>query len=111
MSPSGKGGELPRQLDDGLFDFMGYLLTSARGLLDEPASYGPFRLLEGASRLCGLMSAGASRRGSFLDHLKLLIDDGKLALMSDPEAFKGLLDEAVREYVRAMKTDGEAGRA
>ncbi len=106
MSPSGKGADLQRELDDGLFDFMGYLLTSARGLLDEPASYGPFRLLEGASRLCGLMSAGASRRSAFLDHLKLIIDDGKLALMSDPEAFKGLLDQTVQEYVRAMKGDG-----
>jgi hypothetical protein len=94
---------LPGDLDHGLFDLVGYLLTSARGLLDEPAGYGPFRLLEGASRLCGLLTEAASSRGEFLERLKLIIDDGKLSLMSDPVAFKDLLDQAVREFVAALK--------
>jgi hypothetical protein len=94
---------LPGDLDHGLFDLVGYLLTSARGLLDEPAGYGPFRLLEGASRLCGLLTEAASSRGEFLGHLKDVIDNGKLSLMSDPVAFKDLLDQAVREFVAALK--------
>ena len=37
--------------DDPLFDFILYLVTSARVSLDERAIYGSFRLIEGASRL------------------------------------------------------------
>lgn len=45
--------------DDGLRDelllLVGFLLTSARGLVDEPRSYGPSRLLEAAGRVLVLM--------------------------------------------------------
>jgi len=44
-------------LHQGLFRLLGYMLASARGLVDEPQLYGPFRLLDGASRLCGLLAA------------------------------------------------------
>ena len=32
-----------------------YMGSSARGLLDEPISYGPFRLIDGISRLIGIL--------------------------------------------------------
>jgi hypothetical protein len=106
MDQAAKGHDLPRPLDDGLFDLIGYLLTSARGLLDEPPEYGPFRLIEGVSRLCGLMST-SSRRRELLGRLKLVIDGDKLTVMTDAKAFKGLLDNAVLEFTRGMKAEGE----
>jgi hypothetical protein len=103
MDQLAKDQNLPRLLDDGLFDLIGYLLTSARGLLDEPVEYGPFRLVEGVSRLCGLMSDSSSRHRELLGRLKLAIDTGKFAMMTDAEIFKRLLDNAVLEFTRSMK--------
>jgi hypothetical protein len=107
MDHAAKEQNLPRLLDDGLFDLIGYLLTSARGLLDEPAEYGPFRLVEGVSRLCGLMSDSSSRHQELLGRLKLIIDRDKFTMMTDAEVFKGLLDNAVLEFTRSMKTGGD----
>ena len=107
MDQAAKAQSLPRPLDDGLFDLIGYLLTSARGLLDEPSEYGPFRLLEGVSRLCGLMSDSSSRHQELLGRLKLIIDRDKFTMMTDAEVFKGLLDNAVLEFTRSMKAGGD----
>jgi hypothetical protein len=101
---------LAESLDRGLFDLIGYMLSSARGLFDEPAEYGPFRLAEGVSRLCSLLAAAPAGSGSryqdFLLHLKELIDEGKFSLMTDPEAFIRMLDQAVLAFTRRMKQDG-----
>jgi hypothetical protein len=88
--------------DRELYELLGYLLTSARGLLEEPGEYGPLRLLEGASRLCGLMVAGGSSYGDTLGGLKSGIDAGKFSVMTDPEAFAQTLDRAVRDYTRRL---------
>ena len=108
MEQTSKEQNLPRLLDDGLFDLIGYLLTSARGLLDEPVEYGPFRLVEGVSRLCGLMRGSSSRHWEFLGRLKLAIDTNKLTMMTDAEVFKGMLDDAVLEFTRSMKRGGDS---
>jgi hypothetical protein len=95
--------ELGEKLDQGLFEFFGYLLTSARGLFDEPAEYGPFRLVEAASRLSGLMADAGSRHGDFLRRLQQAIDEGKLQLMTDAQSFARLLDGSILEYTRRLK--------
>ena len=38
-----------------LFLLLGYMLTSARGLFDEPKGYGPFRLVDTAGRILEIM--------------------------------------------------------
>lgn len=40
-----------------LFLLLGYLLTSAHGLFNEPIGYGPFRLMDAASRLVVILRA------------------------------------------------------
>ena len=82
-----------------LMDLMGYMITSARGLLDEPQIYGPFRLVEGVSRLCGLMEKEEGADSAFLSQLKAKIDEGKFSVMSDVDAFTKMLDEIVLEEV------------
>jgi len=47
------------------FELLVYLITSARALPEEPASYGSIRLTEAASRLCQIMV-------NFLTVLKLI---------------------------------------
>jgi hypothetical protein len=89
-------------LDRALYELLGYLLASARGLLEEPEEYGPLRLAEGAARLCALMAAGGSAYTQVLGGLKVAIDAGKFSVQSDPQAFQETLDRAMREYTRRL---------
>ena len=93
-TPEAMGGALDREL----FELLGYLLTSARGLLDEPGEYGQLRLMEGASRLCAVMEKGGSAETGALRKMREEIDAGKFAILSDPAAFAVMIDRAVREY-------------
>jgi hypothetical protein len=86
----------------GLFELVGYMLTSARGLIDEPPLYGPFRLVDGVSRLCDFMDEEAGY-GDFFTNLKNKIDERKFLVMSDTDAFVELLDEVVLDYTRKFK--------
>jgi hypothetical protein len=85
-----------------LFELVGYMLTSARGLIDEPQLYGPFRLLDGVSRLCGFLEEDAGY-DDFFSSLKKKIDERKFLVMTDLDGFVKLLDEAVMDYTRKMK--------
>jgi len=87
-------------LQEGLFDLIGYMLTSARGLIDEPRMYGPFRLVDGVSRLCALLEQGETPNREFFTVLREKIDGGKFSVMTDEKAFVGLLDELVLEYTK-----------
>ena len=90
-----------------LFELLGYMLTSARGLIDEPPLYGPFRLIDGVSRLCGFLDEGAGY-GDFFSRLKEKIDEGKFLVMTDTDEFVKLLDEAVLDYTKRIKQEESA---
>jgi len=98
-------------MDRELYDLLGYLLTSARGLLEEPGEYGPLRLAEGASRLCALMARHGSAQAPVLRELQAGIDAGKFSVMSDPETFQKALDRAVSDYTRHLtESSGDTAR-
>ncbi len=96
--------------DDPLFNFVLYLVTSARLTLDERAIYGSFRLIEGASRL--IESAedveGLDPDG-FLQSVRDSIEQNKARMMLDKEGFRewltdlaaGMASEAV---TRSLET-------
>ena len=92
-----------RDLYRGLFELTGYMLTSARGLIEEPQLYGPFRLLDGVSRLCGILEKEDSGYGDFFPELKVKIDEKKYTLMTDEDAFIRMMDDAVLYFTRKMK--------
>jgi hypothetical protein len=71
-----------------------YMGSSARGLLDEPVSYGPFRLIDGVSRLIGILEEEGIIDEE-LSRIKGLIEQGKFLAMTDHNQFKNLLDEVV----------------
>ncbi len=91
--------------DDPLFDFILYLITSARVSLDERAIYGSFRLIEGASRL---IEAAEEIPGldvdDFLRAKRNSIDRNKARMMLDKDGYRawltdlasGLASESVR---------------
>ncbi len=96
-----------------IFDLVGYMATSGRNLIDETPLYGPFRLVDAASRLIEILEQegiGSSR----LSTLRERIDAGKYSVMVDEEEFKDYLDGVVDAVVDHMDSDtsegGEASR-
>jgi hypothetical protein len=86
-----------------LMDLMGFMITSARGLLDEPQLYGPFRLIDGASKLCAIMENKVKVDNDFLERLRSKIDEGKFSVMTDVDTFKSMLDEVVLDFTKKLK--------
>jgi len=87
----GGGGTPP---GDDRFRMALYLVASARDCLDEPLVYGPFRMIEGVSRL---LSDRAPADG-FLAEMKAQIDQQKYNVMADREAFARWLDELLARF-------------
>jgi hypothetical protein len=84
-----------------LFLLVGYLLTSAHGLYDEPKGYGPFRLLDAAGRLLTTMQTqGLS--DPFLRQLEQTITAERVG-HSDDEQLRGVLDNLCTEYAVELK--------
>jgi Family of unknown function (DUF6092) len=84
--------------DDRLFEHVLYLVASARDCLDEPLIYGPFRMIEGVSRVIE-----GFPDGGFLDEAKSRIDGEKYQVMGDRERFAAWLDELLRQFAAEAK--------
>ena len=84
--------------DDRLFEHVLYLVASARDCIDEPLIYGPFRMIEGVSRLIEAFPDDA-----FLDEAKGHIDTEKFEVMGDRERFAAWLDELLRQFAAESK--------
>ena len=83
---------------DPLFDFILYLVTSARLTLDERAIYGSFRLIEGASRLIEEAEDIAGfAPDTFLRARRESIDRNKGRMMLDKEGFREWLTDLAAE--------------
>jgi hypothetical protein len=106
---SGEGGENmgeKREItgNEYLLEIAVFLAASARGCVDEPSSYGSFRLIDALSRLIDLPRyAPCLNDDPFLRGIKAEIDEKKFLVMSDPEGFRNFLDELVRRFAMELK--------
>lgn len=90
--------------DKYLFDLAVFLATSARGCVEEPHLYGPFRLIDALSRLIELPKyAACIKEDPFLAKMKRVINEKKFLVVSDAEAFKVFLESLVREFAKELK--------
>ena len=71
-----------------------YMITCARGLFDEPVSYGPLRLIESVTRLIEIIEKQKLADNELLT-IKELIDQNKFLIKTNQEKFKSVLDEIV----------------
>jgi hypothetical protein len=103
----------PRVLtEDDAFELLTFLVTSARGCVDEPETYGTFRLIDAASRLLGFLLKGEGVEDTeFYSHLKEEIDEKKLWLMTDVEAYFNFLSEVTRKVGKQLKRRAESREA
>ena len=77
-----------RALHNGLFELIGYMLTSARGLVQEP----PLENQPGDH--------------GFYTRLKRMIDEKKYSVLTEEDAFVAMMDEAVLLYTKELKARG-----
>jgi hypothetical protein len=91
------------EMGDEVFGLATYLLTSARGCVDEPKLYGPLRLIEAISRLVALTVSTGSAKDEFLIRAKERIDANKHLVMESEEEFTKFLDDMLREFTHELK--------
>lgn len=90
--------------DDYLLELVAFLATSARGCIDEPPSYGPFRLIDGLSRLIDLPKyATCLKDDDFLHKIKAQIEAKKYSVMFDEREFQDMLDSVVLQVTKELK--------
>jgi len=85
-----------------IVDLLGFLLTSAQGLFDEPKSYGPLRLVDAAGRLLEI-SADAGLNDDFLNSIRNTID---VIRFESPLVDRDILDEIIASYARELRLRG-----
>ncbi len=92
----------PDELEGQVFDLVGYMVVSARNLIRENPLYGPFRLVDAASRLLGILAEQelASPR---LSAIRACIEDCKYSVVSSREEFEGFLEAVVDALVNQME--------
>ena len=88
--------------EDEAIELLALLITSARIQLEEPAHYGPLRLLTATERLSGAMLERASDKSrDFLRENIKRIPEMHMA-MSDTEAYAAALDERCRAVAACL---------
>ncbi len=87
-------------LRDEMLLLVGFMLTSAHGLVDEPQSYGPARLLEAAGRLMDLMEEQGVLDESLMQ-IKGLIDNERFGPM-DEDGFPARLDQLALMWTESI---------
>lgn len=95
---TGDGGERH------LFELSLFLLTAARGCVDEPKMYGPLRLVDALSRLVDIYSkTDKLEPDPFLLKAKEEIDTKKYLVMASEDDFVAFIDSLIVRFADEMK--------
>ena len=84
------------------FKLLAFLITSARGCVDEPPLYGPLRLVDAAARLIDIMEKEGKATPEIVE-LQKLIEEKKDLVMYDEEEFIKFLDELSKELAILLR--------
>jgi len=79
------------------------MVTSACNLVNETKSYGPFRLIDAASRLINILSENQIS-SSELEKIQAKIEQGKYKVMEDKAQFNSFLNGLVL-YITSLMED------
>ncbi len=89
-------------IEDPHFQLLAFLITSARGCVDEPLLYGPLRLIDAASRLIDIMKK-ENLSSEEINSLQESINKNMYLLMYDPDAFVKFLDNLSISLAKIIK--------
>ena len=90
--------------EEEIFELVSYMAVSARNLLEEPARYGPFRLVDAASRLIDILDE-AEMSSPRLAAVRDNIEAGKYSAMGTEEEFEDFLESVVFFLVGEINQD------
>jgi len=93
-----------QSLEPKIFELVCYMVTSACNLLNENRLYGPFRLVDAASRLIALMEEEGMESGR-LKEIRERIAAGQYSVMDDEKAFADFLHDLVLFLVPLMEEE------
>jgi hypothetical protein len=93
------------KLEKEIFELICYMLVSARNLDRETKMYGPFRLVDAASKLIEILEKNGIY-DEFLSQVRTMIEDNKYKVMTDKEEFVSFLDDLVLKMVAKLKEAG-----
>lgn len=103
-SSSNSQGEGLEPIREGIFQLSLYLVTAARGCVDEPHMYGPLRLMNAITRLSNLYSkSNALKPDQFLTSASKEIDENLDKVMSSEDEFIAFMDKMVIEFTEELK--------
>jgi len=88
---------------DTVFELCVYLVSAARGGLDESSSANGFRMIEAVSRFVAACETASEHTDPFLREIKAYIDEHKLKVTGDRAAFAVWLDELLRRFAAEAK--------
>jgi hypothetical protein len=91
-------------LEDFLFEYSIFLITAARGTLDEPHTYGALRLIDGITRLTELYSkSSAVKPDRFLLEIRKEIQANLDSVMKSDEAFTKFIEGLIVKFTDEME--------
>jgi len=87
-----------------IFELGLFLLTAARGCVDEPHMYGPLRLVDAVSRLTDIYSkTDKLKKDDFMLRAKEQIDKNKYKVMDSEKEFVAFIDKMIVEFTDELK--------
>ncbi|MBA7567149.1 hypothetical protein ES708_08849 [subsurface metagenome] len=97
-----KGNIEEGKLGYNLIKLFCYMIISARGCVEEPKLYGPFRLIDSVGRIITLLD-NEGLADDFLKKEKAKIEESKHLVMQDEKVFTKFLDELVIDFTSKLK--------
>jgi len=89
-------------LERGIFKLLCYMIVSARNLDQETKMYGPFRLVDAASRLIEILEESGIG-DEFLSQVRSMIEANKHKVTTDKGGFVAFLDDLALKMVGRLK--------
>lgn len=93
------------RIDEELLLLAAYLISSGRGLLEEPRDYGPLRCLDAARRILRLRARAGGAQSPELTSLKERMDEVMCGAMVDRD-LAALLDELCDRLAAVVEEPG-----
>jgi len=86
-------------IESDILKIFSYIVSSARGCIDEPKIYGPFRLLDTMSRLFYILKCNGEITNKEIEKIVEEIDKFKFNCKTDEKKFKIELDKIIDNLV------------
>jgi len=90
------------ELKNDFFSLLAFMVISARNCIEEPKLYGPFRLIEGVSRLIEILEK-LELSDEFLLEAREKIENKKYSVMNNKDEFVKFLDDLTLDFAEELK--------